>query len=76
MEMGTLFLRDTLDISNVALDRSWLGYDSTLFLQFRMEIDRLRVLRSRRKLFSLPNRIFLDEDLTKAQFVELKKSRE
>ena len=76
MEVGNLFLRDTLDIFDVTLDRAWLGYDSTLFLQFRAATDRLRVLRARRKLFSLPNRIFLDEDLTRAQFVELKHSRE
>jgi hypothetical protein len=76
MEVGTLFLRDTLDIFDVTLDRAWLGYDSTLFLRFRTTTDRLRVLRARRKLFSLPSRIFLDEDLTRAQFVELKHSRE
>jgi hypothetical protein len=38
--------------------------------------DRLRALRAKRKLFSLPNKIFLDEDLTKSQVAELKCSRE
>jgi hypothetical protein len=74
--VGTLFLRDTLDISDVTQDRAWLGYNSTLFLRFRTTTGQLYVLRARRKLFSLPNKIFLDEDLTRAQLVELKQSKE
>lgn len=76
LEIGTMFLRDTLDLPDVALERAWLGYDSTLFLGFRTMYDRLRALRARQKLFSLPNRILLDEDLIRSQVAELKHSRE
>jgi hypothetical protein len=76
MEVGARFLQDTLSLPDIALDRAWLGYDSTLFLRFQTASDRLCALRAKRKLFSLPNRIFLDEDLTRAQVVELKQSRE
>ena len=76
MVVGTLFLNEKLDLQDLTLDRAWLGYDSTLFLQFRSAADRLRALRAKRKLFSLPSKIFLDEDLTKTQVVELKRSRE
>jgi hypothetical protein len=64
MVVGTLFLRDNLDLPDVTLDRAWLGSNSTLFLQFRSAVDQLRALRAKRKLFSLPSKIFLDEDLT------------
>lgn len=72
MEVGTKFLRDTLAIPYVNLERAWLGHDSTLFLRFNNTTDRLCALRAKRKLFSLPNKIFLDEDLMKAQVAELK----
>jgi hypothetical protein len=75
MVVGTLFLRDNLDLPDVTLDRAWLGFDSTLFLRFRSVTDRLRALRAKRKLFSLPSKIFLDEDLTRTQVAELKCSR-
>jgi hypothetical protein len=35
MVVGTLFLKDNLDLLDVTLDRAWLGSDSTLFLRFR-----------------------------------------
>ena len=53
-----------------------MGHDSTLFIRFCNATDRLCALRAKRKLFSLPDRIFLDEDLTRAQVAELKQSRE
>lgn len=76
MELGNRFICDTLDIPDITLDKAWLGQDSTLFLRFRDSSDRLRVLRAKRKLFSLPNKVFLDEDLTRAQVAELKQVRE
>jgi hypothetical protein len=76
MAVGILFLRDNLDLPDVALDRAWLGFDSTLFLRFRFATDQIRTLRAKRKLLSLPNKIFIDEDLTKTQVVELKHLRE
>jgi hypothetical protein len=76
MVIGTSFLRDNLDLQDVTLDRAWMGSDSTLFLRFRSAVDRLRALRAKRKLFSLPSKIFLDEDLTRSQVAELKRSRE
>jgi len=76
MEVATGFLRDTLDISDIRLDRAWLGQDSTLFIRFHNTTDRLYALRAKRKLFDLPHRIFLDEDLTRAQVAELKQARE
>ena len=76
LEVRTKFLRDTLDIPDVNSERAWLGHDSTLFLRFLNTSDRLCALRAKRKLFSLPNKIFLDEDLTKAQVAKLKQSKE
>ena len=52
LELGHRFLRDTLDIPDITLDRTWLGHDSTLFLRFRNSRDRLQALRAKRKLFS------------------------
>ena len=46
-----------------------------LFIRFLSFPDRLRALRAKRKLFSLPSKIYLDEDLTKAQVAELKQAR-
>jgi hypothetical protein len=76
IQVGTIFLRDNLDLSNITLESAWFGTDSTLFIWFRSTGDRLRALRAKRRLFSLPNRIFLDEDLTQSQVAELKHSRE
>ena len=47
----------------------------TLFIRFFSFVDRLCALRAKRKLFSLPSKIYLDEDLTKAQVTELKLAR-
>ena len=76
MVVGTLFLNEKLDLQDVTIDIAWLGYDSTLFLRFSSVVDCLRALRAKRNLFSLPSKIFLDEDLTKTQVAELKCSRE
>ena len=65
MEIGGRFLRDSLGLSDIALDGAWVGQDSTLFIRFRNAMDRLCALRDKRKLFSLLDRKFLDEDLTK-----------
>ena len=54
MVVGTLFLNEKLDLQDVTLDRAWLGYESTLFLRFRLAADRLQALRAKLKLFSLP----------------------
>jgi hypothetical protein len=67
-----MFLRDTLHLPDVTLDSAWLGFDSTLFLRFRSAVGRLRALRVRRKMFSLPSMIFLYEGLTRSRVVELK----
>lgn len=76
LDLGKRFLCNTLDIPDITLDKAWLGQDSTLFLRLCDSSDRLQVLRANRKLFSLPNKVFLDEDLTRAQVVELKQARE
>ena len=76
MVVGTLFLNEKIDLRDVTLDRAWLRYGSSLFLRFRLAADHLRALRAKRKLFSLTSKIFLDEDLTKTQVVELKCSTE
>jgi len=60
----------------MTLDRAWMGSDSTFFLQFRFAVDRLRTLSAKRKLFFLPSKIFLAEDLFISQVAELKRSRE
>jgi len=65
MEVGARFLQDTLSLPDIALDGAWLGDDPTLFFRFWTTSDRLCTLKAKRKLFSL--RIFLDEDLTRAQ---------
>ena len=42
---GYSFLKDQLDISDITLDRCWLGLDGTLFIQFLSLSDRLWALR-------------------------------
>jgi len=64
MEVGTRLLRDTLGLPDLTLDRAWVGLDTTLFLRFHNAADRLCALRAKRKLFSLLDKIFLEEDLT------------
>ena len=76
MEVGVGFLRDTLGPPDLTLDRAWVGHDSTLFIRFHNATNRLCALKAKRKLFSLPDRIFLDENLTKAQVAELKQFKE
>jgi len=61
-----MFLQDTLDFPDMALDRAWLGSDSTLFLWFRTMVDLLQALKARRNVFFLTDKIFLDEDITKS----------
>jgi hypothetical protein len=69
LQIDTSFLHDTLDLKDLTLERAWMGPNSTLFLRFRTLEDRLRALRAKRKLSSLPptQKIFLDADLTKSQ---------
>ncbi|KAH9297470.1 hypothetical protein KI387_029152 [Taxus chinensis] len=76
LTVGNSFITDTLGIPNITLERAWVCYDSTLFIRFKTAFDRLRALRAKRVLFSRPDKIFLDEDLTKTQVGELKHSRE
>ena len=72
---GRSFLCDQLGLTDIALDRCWFGYEGVLFIRFFSLADRLQALRAKRKLFSLPSKIFLDEDLTKTQVAELKHAR-
>ena len=64
IQVGTIFLRDNLDLPDITLESAWFGTNYTIFIQFRLVGDRLQALQAKCKLFSLPNRIFLDEDLT------------
>ena len=72
---GHAFLSEKLGISDITLDKCWFGIGDILFIRFFSFTDRLRALRAKRKLFSLPSKIYLDEDLTKAQVAELKQAR-
>lgn len=72
---GHSFLCDQLGLSEIKLDRCWFGQGDVLFIRFFSLADRLQALRAKRKLFSLPSKIFLDEDLTKTQVAELKHAR-
>ncbi|GLJ27793.1 hypothetical protein SUGI_0545450 [Cryptomeria japonica] len=75
MVTGSSFLCDYLGISGIILDRACISHDSTLFLHFQSIADCLCALRAKRKLFTLPTKVYLDEDLTKTQVAELKQSR-
>ena len=75
LTIGQFFLSDKLGISDITLDRSWVGPDGTLSLQFLSLSDRLRALRLKKKLFPLPSKIFLNEDLTRAWDVALRHFR-
>jgi hypothetical protein len=75
-QVGTVFLLDNLDLSDITLESDWFGTNSTLFIRFKSLGDRIRALEFKRKLFSLPNKIFLDEDLTRSQVAEIKDSKE
>ena len=57
------------------MDRCWFGTGDTLFIRFFSFSNRLRALRAKRKLFSLPSKIYLDKDLSKAQITEFKHAR-
>lgn len=46
-----------------------------MFIRFLTLSDRLRALRAKSKLFSLPSKIYLDKDLTRTQVAELKHAR-
>ena len=74
MVAGHSFLFDQLDLSNITLEKCWFGTGDTLFVRFLSFSEKLRVLRAKRKLFSLSSNIYLDEDLTKAQVIELKQA--
>ncbi|KAH9309722.1 hypothetical protein KI387_037633, partial [Taxus chinensis] len=74
--VGNSFITNTLGISDITLERAWVGYDSTLFISFRTTFDRLRALKARRVLFSCLDKVFFNEDLTRTQVGELKRSRE
>lgn len=76
IQVGTIFLQHNLNLLDIALERDWFGVDSILFIQFKSTKDWLQALQAKRGLFSLPNRIFLDEDLTWSQVAELKHSME
>jgi len=76
MQVDTMFLRDNLEILDILLESAWFGADSTLFLRFRSASDQIRALRAKHQLFSLPNKISLDEDLSQSQVAKLKHSRE
>ncbi len=66
LSIGRSFLCDQLGLSDITLDNCWVGLDGILFTRFLSLANRLRALRAKRKLFSLPSKIFLDEDLMKA----------
>ena len=70
--VGHSFLFDQLDISDVTLDKCWFGTGDILFIRFFSFSSRLRALRAKRKLFSLPSKIYHDEDLMATQVTELK----
>lgn len=63
---GYSFLSKKLGIYDIRLDRPWFGHDDTLFFRFLSLANRLQALRKKKKLFLLPTKIFLDEDLTKS----------
>lgn len=65
MEVGARFFWDTLSLPDIALDMTWLGTS-----------DWFHALKAKQKLFSLSNKNFLDEDLSRAQVVALKQSKE
>jgi len=47
MEVGARFLQDTLNLPDIALDKVWLGYNSTPFLRFWTASNRLRALKAK-----------------------------
>jgi hypothetical protein len=69
MLMGTFFLHDTLDLKDISLERDWVGANSTLFILVKTFRDHLRALQAMKRLSSLPQKIFLDVDLTRFQLV-------
>ena len=62
-----MFLQEILNITSVTLNKAWISYYSTLTLYFKPTEDCLWELRAKRKFFSFPNKIFLDEDINKSQ---------
>lgn len=58
------------------MEKPWVGFDSTLVIHFKNDQEHMIVLWSKKKLFNLSNKIYLDEDLTWLQVDEFKKARE
>lgn len=75
LSVGRSFLCDQLGLTDITLDKCWVGHGDILFIKFLSLADRFRALRAKRNLFSLHSKIFLDEDFTKAQVTELKHAR-
>lgn len=64
--IGQSYLKDQLDILDITLDKYWFGWNGTLVTRFSSLYNRLRALRAKRKLFTVPSKIYLDEDLTRS----------
>lgn len=68
------FLHNTLDLKNIKVEKAWIVQDESLIIRFDSVVDRLQALRVK-KLLSLPNKIYLDVDLTCLQVDDLRKAR-
>eukprot|EP01018_Ginkgo_biloba_P030734 Gb_10973 [translate_table: standard] len=75
MEIATKFIQETLYLSHIIPERAWFFTDSTLLIRLKSLEDKLTVLRAKRKLYTLENKIYLDKDLRRLQVEELKKAR-
>jgi hypothetical protein len=66
MKIGVSFLWDTLGLLKLTPKSEWFRFDSTFFLYFQAQEDRLHALWAKQNLLFLPHRIFLDVNLTRS----------
>lgn len=76
LQSALSFIHNTLDLTDIDLEKAWNMENYTLIIQFQSLCDCLRTLRDKRLLASLPYKVFLDADLMRLQVEELRKARE
>lgn len=58
------FLHKKLDLKNILVEKVWTAQDDSLVIRFHSAAECLQALRAKKKLFSLPTKIYLNADLT------------
>jgi len=71
IEIVINFIQNTLHLTDIPVDRVWAVKDFSLFIRLCSVDHQLSILKFKKILSSLQDRIFIDEDLTRMQSQEL-----